>query len=297
MADLIEQLSAELSARTAALQGTVAAIRLHSGRHLSATLWQPGVAVASEQSLPRRDEFELVLPGGTTATARLAGRDPGTNIAVLGLGVPATPPSLVAADAAAGALALALGADGEGGASIRLGAVNLAGPQWHSLAGGLIDRRIVLDLRLARREEGGPVFSASGRFIGMSTFGPRARVLVIPAATIERVVPVLLKEGRVARGWLGVALHPVALPEALRGEAGQPSGMMVMSLAEGSPAAKAGIVAGDIVLSVNEEPAVGFRRIARALTPASIGGKAALRVVRGGAIVSLEAVIEGRPAG
>ena len=93
----------------------------------------------------------------------------------------------------------------------------------------------------------------------------------------------LLKDGRVARGWLGVALHPVAVPDALREHAGQTSGMMVMSLVEGGPAAKAGIVAGDIVLSVNDVPALGFRRIARALAPASIGGKAALRVVRGDA--------------
>jgi S1-C subfamily serine protease len=296
MADLIEQLSAELSARRAAFQASVAAIRVQPERHLSATLWQPDVAIASEQSLPRRLEFELVLAGGTTATARLAGRDPGSNIAVLRVAQPATPPTLVPGDAQAGALALALGADGEGGASIRLGAVNLAGPQWHSMAGGLIDRRIVLDLRLAPREEGGPVFSAAGKFLGMSTFGPRARVLVIPSVTIERIVPVLLKEGRVARGWLGVALHPVAVPDALREQAGQSSAMMVMSLAEGGPAAKAGIVAGDIVLSVNEQPALGFRRIARALAPASIGGKAALRVVRGGTVVSVDAVIEGRPA-
>jgi S1-C subfamily serine protease len=296
MADLIEQLSAELSARAAASHAAVAAIRLQAWRHLSATLWQPDVAVCSEQSLPRRDEFELVLPGGSTATAKLAGRDQGTNIAVLRLASPASPPPLESGEAQAGALALALGADGEGGASIRLGAVNLAGPQWHSLAGGLIERRIVLDLRLARREEGGPVFGAAGRFLGMTTFGPRARVLVIPSATIERVVPALLKDGRVARGWLGVALHPVAVPDALRGEAGQSSGMMVMSLVEGGPAAKAGIVAGDIVLSVNDAPALGFRRIARALAPARIGGRAALRVVRGGTVVSLDAVIEARPA-
>jgi S1-C subfamily serine protease len=296
MADLIEQLSAELSARTAAFQATVAAIRVHPGRHLSATLWQPDVALASEQSLPWRDEFDLVLPGGTAATAKVAGRDPGSNIAVLRVAHAATPPSLVSGDAQAGALALALGADGEGGASVRLGAVNLAGAQWHSLAGGLIDRRIVLDLRLARREEGGPVFSVAGRFLGMSTFGPRARVLVIPSATLERIVPLLLKDGRVARGWLGVALQPVAVPDALRAHAGQSSGMMVMSLAEGGPAAKAGIVAGDIVLSLNDEAALGFRRIARALAAGSIGGKAALRVVRGGAVISVEAVIEARPA-
>jgi S1-C subfamily serine protease len=202
---------------------------------------------------------------------------------------------LVPGETQAGALALALGADGTGGVSARLGLVNLAGTQWHSVAGGLIDRRIVLDLRLGRAEEGGPVFSAAGAFLGMSTLGPRARVLVIPAATLERIVPILLKEGRVARGWLGVALHPVAVPDALRETAGQASGMMVMSLAEGGPAAKAGIVAGDIVLSVNDAAASGFRRIAGQFAADSIGRKAALRVIRGGNLLSLDAVIEARP--
>jgi S1-C subfamily serine protease len=163
------------------------------------------------------------------------------------------------------------------------------------MAGGLIDRRIVLDLRLGRREEGGPVFSASGMFLGMSTFGPRARVLVIPAATLERIVPALLKDGHVARGWLGVALHPVAVPDALRQQAGQSSGLMVMSLVEGGPAAKAGIVAGDIVLSINDTRALGFRRLAGELAKGDIGRKAALRVVRGGTVLSLDAVIEARP--
>jgi len=296
MTELIEQFSSELAARTAALQGAAAAIRLPHGRRVSAILWRPDVVVASEQSLPQREEFDLVLPGGAQATARLAGRDAGTNIAVLRLSQPVSPPVLVPGEAQAGALALALGADGSGGVSARLGLVNLAGPQWHSLAGGLIDRRIALDLRLGRAEEGGPVFSAAGSFLGMSTLGARARVLVIPAATLERIVPALLKDGRVARGWLGVALHPVAVPDALRETAGQPSGLMVMSLAEGGPAAKAGVVPGDIVLSVNGAQAVGFRRIAAQLAPDSIGRTAALRIVRGGSVLSLDAVVGARPA-
>jgi S1-C subfamily serine protease len=296
MTELIEQFSSELAARTAALQGAAAAIRLPHGRHVSAILWRPDVVVASEQSLPEREEFDLVLPGGAETTTRLVGRDAGTNIAVLRLEQPGSPPALVPGEAQAGALALALGADGAGGVSARLGLVNLAGPQWHSLAGGLIDRRIALDLRLGRAEEGGPVFSAAGAFLGMSTLGARARVLVIPAATLERIVPLLLKDGRVARGWLGVALHPVAVPDALRETAGQPSGLMVMSLAEGGPAAKAGVVPGDIVLSVNGAQALGFRRIAAQLAADSIGRTAALRVVRGGSVLSLDAVVGARPA-
>jgi S1-C subfamily serine protease len=295
MTELIERFSSELAARTAALQGAVAAIRLPRERHVSAIAWQRGMVVASAQSLPERKEFDLVLPGGAEATARLAGRDAGTNIAVLGLSQPVSSPVLTPGEAQAGALALALGADGTGAVSARLGLVNLAGAQWHSLAGGLIDRRIGLDLRLGRAEEGGPVFSAAGAFLGMSTFGARVRVLVIPAATLERIVPLLLKDGRVARGWLGVALHPVAVPDALREQAGQPSGLMVMSLVEGGPAAKAGIVAGDIVLSVNDAAASGFRRIAGQFAADSIGRKAALRVIRGGNVLLLDAVIEARP--
>ena len=109
-------------------------------------------------------------------------------------------------------------------------------------------------------------------------------------------MPLLLKEGRVARGWLGVALQPVAIPDALQSEAGQSSGMMVMSIVDGGPAAKAGLVAGDIVLSVNDAPTRRLRRLASQLGPESIGRNAAVRVIRGGAIVSLQAVIEARPA-
>jgi S1-C subfamily serine protease len=292
--DLLSQFSSALAARAASVQGAVAAVRLAHGRHLSATLWQRDVAVASEQSLPRRDEFEVVLAGGAVANAKLAGRDPGTNIAALRLERPVDLQPATSGEATAGALALAYGADGAGGVRARLGVVNSAGPEWASSAGGRIERYIVLDIALARAEEGGPVLDAAGARLGISTFGPRGRVLVIPSATIERVLPELLKGGRVARGWLGVGLQPVAVPDGLQEEAGQPGGAMVMSIAAASPAAKAGLVAGDIVLSVNGTPAYRLRRIAAAL--ADIGRTAELRVIRAGKLVSVQATIEARPA-
>ena len=82
---LLEQFSSALAERACAAQASIAAVRLQDGRHLSATLWEPDVAVASEQSLPRREAFELVAAGGATLKAKLAGRDSGTNIAVLRL--------------------------------------------------------------------------------------------------------------------------------------------------------------------------------------------------------------------
>lgn len=295
--DLLEQFSGALTARAAAVRAAVAAIRISEAQHLTATLWQPDVAVASEQSLPERDEFELIVAGGSVVNAKLAGRDPGTNIAALRLQRSVDVPTLTNAEVKAGALALAFGADGAGGVSVRLGAVNLAGPEWTSSAGGRIDRRIVLDLRLARAEQGGPVLDAAGARLGFTTFGPRGKVLVIPAATVERVLPALLKDGRIARGWLGVALQPVAVPDGLHAEAGQSSGVMVMSIVANGPAAKAGIVAGDIVLTVNGTPTRSLRRIAAQFASDSIGREADLRVIRGGTVLSLRATIEARPAG
>jgi S1-C subfamily serine protease len=294
--DFLAQFSNALVARTALAKGAVVAIRLAHGRHVTGLLWQSGLVVASEQSLPRKDEFELVAPGGAVVTAKLAGRDPSTNIAILRLAEPIAAPAIVAGEAHPGALALAVGADGSGGASARLGVVNLAGPEWHSSRGGLIDRRIVLDLRLAHREEGGPVFDAAGACLGMSTFGPRGQVIVIPTATIERVVPQLAKAGHIARGWLGVALQPVAVPDALRETADQSSGLMVMSVVEGGPAAQAGIVAGDIILSVDGTSTHRLRRIAKLFGADSIGRKADLRLIRSGAVITVQTTIAERQA-
>src|SRR3982751_3155526 len=276
---LLEQFSAALAERASAAQASVAAVRLHHGRHLSATLWQSDVALASEQSLPRREEFELLI-AGATVKAKLAGRDSGTNLAALRLERPIESGAWTHGEPIAGALALAYGADGAGGVRTRLGVVNAAGPAWTTSAGARLDRYIALDLTLGRAEEGGPALDASGRLLGITTFGPRGRVLVIPAATIARVLPVLIKEGRIARGWLGVGLAPVAVPDALQAQAGQTSGAMVMSLVGDGPAAKAGIVAGDIVLSVNSTPARRLRDIAAALGSESVGRSAELRVIR-----------------
>jgi S1-C subfamily serine protease len=177
-----------------------------------------------------------------------------------------------------------------------LGIVNLVDGEWHSRRGGLIDRRVILDINLAHREEGGPVFDAAGGCLGMSTFGPRGQVIVIPHATLARVVPQLVKDGHVARGWLGVALHAVAVPDALRANADQSGGMMVMSVVENGPAAQAGIVAGDIILDVDGISAHRSRKIARYFGSDSIGRTANVRLIRGGAIVTVQTTIAKRQA-
>src|SRR5580693_484694 len=283
MTDILTQFSDALAERAASAAELVAVIRLSERRHLTASIWRDDLIVASEQSLPERETYDVVLPGGTAAKATLVGRDSGTNVALLKLdrAVKAVVPS--AGEPQLGSLVLAFGADGAAGATVRLGIVNHAGPQWHSRSGGKIDRRIVLDVSLARSEEVGPVLDTKGARLGFSTFG-RRQVIVIPSATVERVIAALLQHGHFARGWLGVALQPVAVPDALQDAAGQKAGLMVMSVADGGPSAVAGVLAGDILLSIDGEPMRRYRRIAGGLGPDSIGREIDLKLIRSGAI-------------
>lgn len=296
-ADLLSRLSTALEALVASGAPIVVALGAEH-RPRSGLLWRPDVVVASEQSLPRRDSFSVMLAGGVTAKASVAGRDRGTNIVALRLDKPVNASALPRADApAVGTLAVALGADGTGGTTARLGLVRRAGPGWHSQAGGRIDQLIGLDMTLASSEEGGPVLEAGGALLGMSTLGPRGRVLVIPCATIERVLEPLLGEGRVERGWLGVGLQPVLLPDDQRSAVGREAGLMVVSLAGNAPAALAGMMQGDILLDLNGQPVTQLRAVRAALDEGRVGQVVAVRLLRAGIVQTLSVTVTARPAG
>lgn len=292
--DGLTQLSRELASRAEQARPSVTAIRGGQGT-LSGIVWQSEVLVTSAQSLPKRESYEAVTPAGERQRAALVGIDPATNIAVLRMATPLPAKPLVGRVPTVGELILAYGVDHVGDATARLGTVNAVGNAWHSGTGGQIDKRIALDIRLTRSEEGGPIFDTNGGFVGMSTFGPYQRVIAIPASTLERVVPVLLRDGQVARGWLGIALQPVALPEAFRDASRPSAALMAMAVAAGGPASKAGILAGDIVLSVDGDTTQRFRNLTSKLGSDSIGRRIELRVVRGGTVQIVPLIIEARP--
>jgi S1-C subfamily serine protease len=290
----ISGLARAIEAQVTAARGLAVAVRNASHRHISAMVWQ-GAVVTSEQAVGDRDEYEVVSASGATARARIAGRDPGTNLLVLQPETSLDAPTAVPASARVGGLALALGATVDGAPTARLGLVNAIGPQWYSRAGGRIEQRIALDIRLGRTEEGGPVLDSDGALLGMSTLGPPNVVLVIPVATLDRVVPQLLKDGQVARGWLGLGLQPVSIPEPLREAAGETTGMMVMSIAADGPGAVAGVTAGDILLTIDGASMRGMRRVMAQLDDASVGRTVALRLIRGGEVLTLDVLITARP--
>lgn len=292
--ELLDQISNAFADHVAAGAGSTVSIAT-GRRPVSGILWRPDIVVTSEQILPDAVDF-TIRHGEQEQAAKLAGRDPGTNVALLRLAQPiaSTLPE-PAPTPRVGALALVLGADPAGGTTARLAMVHAVGPEWHSQAGGRIEAQLRVDARIGR-DEGGPVLDTAGRLLGMSTSGARRRTLVIPAATIARVIDPLLAEGRIARGWLGVGLQPVAVPDSLREVAGRESGMMVVSLATGGPAAQAGVLPGDIVLDLDGAPVRRLRALSAALGPERVGQSASLRLLRAGAMQTLAVVIAARPA-
>jgi S1-C subfamily serine protease len=238
----LQQLSDALAEIVARAAPSVVAV--HSARSRSSGFfWRPGLIVTADEPLDDEGEISVVLPGGEAAAATLVGRDPTTDVALLRVDRTKSPPvTLDSPSLATGALAWTIGS--LHGASIAaFGTVSFVGGAWRSFRGGEIDARIDLDLSLRRAGEGGVVLDASGRTFGMAVLGPRRQVLVIPAATIERVAATLETHGKVGRGYLGLGLQPTKLD----GDDGL--GVMVMSVDPNGPGAAAGIRQGDIILS------------------------------------------------
>jgi len=304
--DLLPGLSDSIAARVAAAAPLLVSVRAANARSLNAIAWRADIVVTSDQALAERDAYTLTCAGGGTVGASPRGRDPGTNVAVLRTAAPiatsitpsGTPsgPTPPAAEPRVGDIALVLGSNGDGGPTAQFSVIAETGPQWHSQAGGRIDRLIRLDLRAGRLSEGALVVDAAGNALGMATAGPRGHVLVIPHATIARTLDPLIAEGHIARGWLGVGLQPVTVPPALREAIGQDQGRMIVSLAQGGPAEQAGLMPGDILIALDDQPMLGHRTLRAFLGPERIGKPCAVRLLRGGAVQTATLTVAARPA-
>ena len=281
-------LSAALAGLVAKAAPSIVSVRSHRSQS-SGFAWRPGLVVTADEALAEEGEFAVVVPGGNSAPAQLVGRDPTTDVALLRIDRSDFPPlPLTATSLAVGALAVAVGSD-DGAPIAALGVVSRAGGPWRSLRGGEIDARIELDLRLRRRAEGGVALDASGSTFGMAVFGPRRRVLVIPAATIERVAAKLASDGRIPRGYLGLGLHPVALTDG-------GAGAMVMSVDPKGPGAAAGVHQGDVIVAFNGEPIRHVQSLLRALGPDRVGQTVTLDLRRAGETRQLSLTVGERPA-
>jgi S1-C subfamily serine protease len=284
---LLKDLSTEIARIVAGAAGWVAAVHSHRSRS-SGFIWRPGLIVTADEALAEESEIAVTLPDGQTVPAKLVGRDPSTDIALLRIDrTDLAPAPLGAEGITAGALAVVVGAE-EDGPTAALGVVSRSGGPWRSLRGGEIDARLELDVALRRAAEGGLALDAAGRAFGMTVFGPRRRALVIPSATIERVAPRLENHGRIARGYLGLGLHPVAVNGGV--------GAMVVSVDADGPGAAAGVRQGDVIVAWNGEPVRHLRSLLRALGPDSVGRTVTLGLRRAGEPAEIALTIAERPA-
>jgi S1-C subfamily serine protease len=289
MANELANLSDQLAGIVERAAPSVVAVHARSRFSSSGVFWRPGVIVSAEHTVRREEEITITLPDGSTSSATLAGSDPGTDLAVLrteraGQSLPA-----LSQAPAPGHLALAIGRAQDSGVNATMGIVSALGPAWRTWRGGRLDSYIRLDLTLYPGSSGGLVVNTAGEAIGIATSAlSRIAGVAIPASTVNRVLDEILAGGRVRRGYLGLGLQPVELPDHHKG-------LIVLSVEQGGPAARAGLLIGDVLVSLGGCIVADTDDVQSALEIRSVGETVEAGLVRGGAAQSVALTIGERP--
>ncbi|HUD59381.1 MAG TPA: PDZ domain-containing protein [Acetobacteraceae bacterium] len=294
LSNALAQLSDAIAGQVAAAAPILAAIRIGPNRHISGIVWHRDLVITSDQALPAQDGYTVVLPGGVLTAARPARRDPAGNLATLRLEGAGNPGQILApAEPRVGALALALAADVDAAPLARLTAIRKISTSRSD--GG--DRSLMLDMPANLVEEGGPVLDAAGALLGMATVGANGQATVIPHAALARMLDVSQGQainGR--RGWLGLALQPITVPDKMRSTVGQSSGRMVVSLAPSGPAQLAGLRPGDILLSLDGHSVSGAHALRAFLGPERVGRQVEVRLMREGQLETRQLTVAPQPS-
>jgi len=293
--DTLQSLSNDLAA--AVERAAPAVVAVHARRRLPSTgiHWQPGVVVTAEHTVRTAEDITVTMADGRSLPAVLAGRDPGTDLAVLRV---ADAGSVVAAsgdDASlrVGHMVLAVGY----GPRASWGVISALGPRWRSWRGGDIDRLVRLDLVLYPGFSGGPLVDAAGRVVGLNTSGlARETRLALPVTLVKRVTDELLHKGHVSRGYLGLGMQPVRLPEPLASQPGLGSGGLIVVMVEPSgPAARAGVLLGDVLVALDGAPVGDLDDVQARLGSDRVGVEIPAIVLRGGVRTDLRITVGEQP--
>ena len=284
-------------------RATGSLVTVSARRRMPATgiVWtDDGLIVTANHVVERDEEIRVGLADGNEAAAELVGRDPSTDIAVLKVeGASLTPATKASGAARPGHLVLAVGKPFSHSAMVALGAVSLIHETMRTHAGGAIEGGIHSDVTMYPGFSGGPLINAAGEVLGMNSSGiGREMAVTIPHAVVDRVVATLREKGRISRGYLGVALQPVRIPEAIQSEleGDQEVGLMVIGVEEDSPAAAAGMLLGDTLVRLGDEATDDVRGRHASLGPDSVGAEYPATVVRAGELVNLQVTVGERQA-
>jgi S1-C subfamily serine protease len=252
----------------------------------SGVVWAEGVILTSDHVIEREEDIKIGLPDGTELPAQIAGRDPGSDLAVLRVsGASLIPAERVAAGTSkVGHMVLAVGRPSADGPMASLGVISTIGGPWRTRRGGQVDGYIRSDVTFYPGFSGGPLVDLLGRVAGInsSRLG-RGAGLTVPSSAAEKVAAALLSGGRIKRGYLGLGSQPVRLPEALAAKlGGQETGLLIVTVESGTPADQGGLLIGDIIVKMGGSAVRDTDDLQAHLGPDSVGQATPVTVLRGG---------------
>ncbi|MCX2728318.1 trypsin-like peptidase domain-containing protein [Thermomicrobium sp. 4228-Ro] len=262
-----------------------------------------GYVLTNSHVVHRARRIVVSLADGTELPAQLVGEDPATDLAVVRVQASGLPVAELGDSdrLQVGQLVIAIGNPLGLQASVVTGVVSALGRSLRGPDGRLIENVIQTDAPLNPGNSGGPLVDTRGKVIGVNTAivaGAQGLSFAVPANTAQWVVGQLLREGRVRRAWLGIVGELRSVPGRYVPERGEPraAGVAVLQVVEGSPAARAGLRAGDIIVSLDGVPLRSPTDLQRVLSRTPVGSTVTLGVVRQGKLLTLEAELAAEPA-
>lgn len=276
--------------------------RLQGGAGSGFVITPDGYVLTNNHVIQGAGAIEVLFADGTTAPAEIAGGDADTDTALVRVhGGRLQPVELGDSDALrVGQLVVAMGNPFGLQATVTTGVVSALRRTLRATTGRLIEDIIQTDAALNPGNSGGALLDSRGRVIGVNTAiiaGANATGFAVPINTAKRVIPDLMREGKVVRGYLGLAGQTVPFPKGAAARYGIsiPAGVQVLQIVPGGPAEKAGLRAGDVILSVDGKDAPSVDAIHRILDGRSIGRESQLRVLRRGEVISARITPARRP--
>jgi S1-C subfamily serine protease len=275
------------------------AVHARRGIGSSGIAWRDNLILTSSEGVRAEEGIKLLLPDGSVATARLRGRDSGTDLAVLETDASGLRPLEFAGDIAlrAGQLALAVGRTANTGPIASFGIVSGVSGEWKTWRGGKLDPFVRLDISAYPTLSGGAAVDAGGNLIGLVSTGlSRSSVFAITGSTIDRIAGKLSQQGYVSRGFLGVSLQPVALPQPMKEQLKQDSGIMLLGIEPEGPGAVGGLILGDVLVNGDGQSLAQPEALAELLERAPAGQIVKFKLLRAGVLQDLDVRIGERPS-
>lgn len=266
-------------------------VQVHGRRRpVSGVAYARDVVLTSARGLGREEGVTVTTGDGRTATAELAGWDPSSGLAVLranDLGL--APATLAVSPVRVGHVAPAIARSWSNALTASAGIVAVIGGPLRTGHGRALEQVIRVTAPVHEGFAGGAVTDAAGRVIGIGTAAEiRGLAVVIPAAIAWKSVAHVLEHGRPRTGFLGVSGQPVRLAERQRGNGGRDRGLLVVDVTVGGPADSGGVLVGDVILDVDQQPVGSTDDLLGLMTTDRVGRGVTVRVLRGGAVADLK---------